>query len=107
LAPLIAQYSWVAILSSCRWVLNKQSEAPERVEDDPECLAVLKDYRSLMPLAQEARKPMFRLRPADGAFGGHQKAVQECAVDFRRLARRILAACNVPLSQHGSDLRDQ
>jgi chromosome partitioning protein len=80
-------------------ILNKQSEAPDRVEDDPECLAVLKDYRSLMPLAQEARKPMFRLRPADGAFGGHQKAVQECGVDFRRLARRIMAACNIPMSQ--------
>ncbi len=79
-------------------VLDEQSPAPDRVEDDPQCLAVLKDYRSLMPLAQEARKPMFRLRPADGAFGGHQKAVQECGVDFRRLARRIMIACGVPLA---------
>ena len=79
-------------------VLNQQAQAPDRVEDDPECLAVLKDYRSLMPLAQEARKPMFRLRPADGAFGGHQKAVQECGADFRRLATRIMDACDVPLA---------
>ena len=38
---------------------------------DPYQLGALKPYRSLMPLAQEARKPMFFLRPADGALGGH------------------------------------
>ena len=56
---------------------------------DPHLLAHLKDYRSLMPLAQEASKPMFKLKPADGAIGGHQTAVQECYRDFRNLARRI------------------
>jgi len=76
-------------------ILNQTGDAPDRVEDDPDCLAVLKDYRSLMPLAQEARKPMFLLRPADGAFGGHQKAVQECRADFDRLARRIMRACGM------------
>lgn len=76
-------------------VLDEQSPAPDRVDSDPECLAVLKDYRSLMPLAQEARKPMFKLRPADGAFGGHQKAVQDCAADFNKLARSIWNACGL------------
>ena len=56
---------------------------------DPHLLAHLKDYRSLMPLAQEANKPMFMLKPADGAFGGHQAAVQECYRDFRDLALKI------------------
>jgi cellulose biosynthesis protein BcsQ len=37
------------------------------VETGPNCIARLKDYRSLVPLAQEARKPMFFLKPADGA----------------------------------------
>lgn len=41
------------------------------VDEDPYCLAQLKRVRSLMPLAQEARKPIFELRPVDGAFGGH------------------------------------
>ncbi len=58
---------------------------------DPNCLAQLKDYRSLMPLAQEARKPMFHLKPADGAFGGHQAAVQDCYNDFKRLTCKITA----------------
>jgi cellulose biosynthesis protein BcsQ len=76
-----------------REILDENGSVPDRVETDPHCLAILKDYRSLMPLAQEARKPMFSLRPADGAFGGHQAAVQGCADDFRRLSQRIMKAC--------------
>ena len=59
------------------------------IDDDPHCLATLKHYRSLMPLAQEARKPMFALKPADGAIGGHAAAVQACYRDFRALARTV------------------
>ena len=59
------------------------------IDDDPNCLATLKHYRSLMPLAQEARKPMFALKAADGAIGGHAAAVQGCYRDFRTLATTI------------------
>jgi cellulose biosynthesis protein BcsQ len=99
--PARAFGRWMARIPSAYQhdILGEDSPAADRVEEDPQCLAVLKDYRSLMPLAQEARKPMFQLRPADGAFGGHQKAVQECGVDFRRLARRIMKACGVPLPE--------
>ncbi|WP_428488044.1 ParA family protein [Rhodopila sp.] len=62
---------------------------------DPHCLALLKDFRSLMPLAQEARKPMFLLKPADGAFGGHQQAVLDCYRAFRDLTRCILWQCKI------------
>ncbi len=62
---------------------------------DPYCLATLKHYRSLMPMAQEARKPMFFLRPADGAIGGHAQAVQDCYGDFKALARVIGQRCGV------------
>ena len=65
------------------------------VEHDPNCLALLKDFRSLMPLAQEARKPMFLLKPADGAFGGHQQAVLECYRSFRSLTKAILRSCGI------------
>jgi cellulose biosynthesis protein BcsQ len=58
-------------------------------DHDQNRLAQLKDYRSLMPMAQEARKPMFSLKPADGAIGGHQTAVQECYADFEALAAEI------------------
>lgn len=70
------------------------------VTSDPYCLAQLKDYRSLVPLAQEANKPMFLLRPADGAIGGHQGAVRQAYEDFKALALRVLdkveASTNMP-----------
>ena len=64
-------------------------------EDDEECLATLKHYRSLMAMAHEARKPMFHLRAADGALGGHIYAVQDCYRDFEKLAKAIAAKCDV------------
>lgn len=60
------------------------------VASDEFCLAQLKDYRSLMPMAQEARRPMFLLKPADGAIGGHQGAVREAYQHFRQLAKGII-----------------
>lgn len=65
-------------------------QQPQSIEDDPYKLATLKDYRSLMPMAQEARKPMFLLKPADGAIGGHQSAVTACREDFEALAWLLL-----------------
>lgn len=59
-------------------------------EADPNQLAMIKHFKSLMPMAQDARKPMFLLKPADGAIGGHATAVQDCYVQFRALAQRIL-----------------
>lgn len=78
-------------------VLGKAVAKPPKPTDDPNCLAMLKHYRSLMPLAQAAGKPMFHLRAADGALGAHAKAVQDCYADFRSLARRIAEACGLVL----------
>lgn len=71
------------------------------VETDPECLALLKHYRSLMPLAQEARKPMFALKSADGVTGGHVYAVQQCYHDFNDLAAIVLDRCGVKTFEAG------
>ncbi|WIM97000.1 hypothetical protein ACTOB_000486 [Actinoplanes oblitus] len=57
---------------------------------------VLKQYRSLMPLSYEAHMPIFALKPADGAFGGHQAAVRAMAADFGALAERILTEVGGP-----------
>lgn len=70
-------------------VLDEPSQLGVAIANDPHCLATLKHFRSLMPLAQEARKPMFALKAADGAIGSHAKAVQDCDRDFRALAREI------------------
>jgi hypothetical protein len=65
--------------------------------EDPNCLAQLKHYRSLMPLAMEAHKPMFELKPADGAIGAHVEAVRHCRADFFRLATAIAASVGIPM----------
>lgn len=62
---------------------------------DPNRLASLRNYRSLMPLAQNARKPMFELRPADGAIGSHSQYVQTCYAEFQELAVEILRRVNI------------
>ncbi len=65
---------------------------------DPNQLAMIKHFKSLMPMAQDARKPMFLLKPADGAIGGHAAAVQDCYAQFRQLAERILrSSARAPL----------
>jgi chromosome partitioning protein len=71
---------------------------------DPMMLATLKNFRSLAPMAQEAHKPMFALKPADGAIGGHVAAVRGCYQAFLKLTRRITERCGMTslLAQEGS-----
>ena len=64
-------------------------------DQDPHCLASLLHYRSLVPMAQETRKPIFHLTPADGAIGGHASAVQMAKSDFKVLAKTILEKTGV------------
>lgn len=72
-------------------VLGEQTptQAPPPPETDPNALAMLKHYRSLMPMAMDAHKPMFALRSADGVIGAHVEAVQTCRKDFDHLANVI------------------
>lgn len=57
-------------------------------------ISTLKNYQSLMPLAHDARKPMFDLRSADGAIGSTQAYVQRCYLEFKTLAERIVERLN-------------
>jgi cellulose biosynthesis protein BcsQ len=77
-------------------ILGEPEGAP-LPDPDPHRLASLKHYRSLMPLAQDARKPLFSLRAADGAIGSQAQAVQDCHRDFETLARRIAARVGVSI----------
>lgn len=77
-------------------VLDAHDASPPTVEQDDECLAQIKNYHSLVPMAQEARKPVFALTAADGAFGGHQAAARQAYTDFRSLTRVILRRVGVP-----------
>jgi len=97
--PVKAYEKWIARIPGVyrEAVLGEKTQPRIVISKDPHCLATLKHYRSLMPLAQEARKPMFFLKPADGAIGGHSAAVQDCYKDFHALALQIAKRCGVAL----------
>lgn len=90
--PVLAYDKWVQRIPEVyrEYVLNESvPELAIRQEDDPYCLATIKHYRSLIPMAQEHRKPIFNLSSADGAIGAHANAVQGAKKDFIQLAKRI------------------
>ncbi len=70
-------------------VLQAQDESILVPSSDPNRLALLKHYQSLMPMAQESHKPIFHLKPADGAIGAHIYAVRDVYKDFKELAQKI------------------
>ena len=95
--PVQAYQKWIKRIPNVyrKEALGEVGGNVSSTEDDSECLATLKHYRSLMAMAHEARKPMFHLKAADGALGGHIYAVQDCYRDFEKLARRIADRCGV------------
>lgn len=98
--PVKAYERWIGRIPEVyrKVVLGRTDGSAASVSDDRNCLALLKHYRSLMPLAQEARKPMFHLKPADGAIGSHIEAVQSAGKDFNVLTRKVarLTGVDVP-----------
>jgi hypothetical protein len=81
-------------------VLAEAATAAPTIENDHYCLAMLRRYNSLMPLAQEARKPIFSLRSADGAIGSHASAVAKAHADFVALARDIARRIGVVMPEN-------
>ena len=90
--PVKAYDKWVNRMPEefAKNLLN-QNEPPfaSTPAEDAHCLATVKHYRSLVPMAQETRKPVFDLTPADGAIGSHAAAVINAARDFRELAELL------------------
>ena len=88
--PVKAYERW---LQRIPWVYSAAvlDEGTPKADDDRNRIATLRNYRSLMPLAHDARKPMFDLKAADGALGSTQKYVQTCYREFRGLAEGVLA----------------
>ena len=89
--PVKAFDRWMAKMPStyAEAVLDKKAKSGVTTDNDPNCIARLRDYRSLMPLAQEARKPMFFLKPADGALGAQTHAVNNAYKDFEAVAIKV------------------
>ncbi|MEU0051853.1 AAA family ATPase [Streptomyces sp. NPDC006309] len=88
--PVKAYERW---LQRIPWVYSSAvlGESPPSRGDDSHRIATMRNYRSLMPLAHDARKPMFDLRPADGALGSTQQYVKTCFKEFKALSEGVLA----------------
>ncbi len=91
--PVRAYDHWVRQMPAeyTRHVL-REPPAKELLDpgNDPHCIATVKHYRSLIPLAQSARKPIFDLAAADGALGAHAVAANDAGRDFREIVKTIL-----------------
>lgn len=97
--PVMAYQRWMDRIPGVyrQAVLDEPSTDSTLVSSDPYNLALLKHYRSLMPMAMEAHKPIFYLKPADGAIGAHIEATKSCYQDFLRLARKIAHGAGVAM----------
>lgn len=95
--PVKAYDKWAARIPAVyRTSVLDQRKSNVDLAEDKHCLARLKHYRSLVPMAQEARKPIFALSSADGAIGSHSYAVQEARKDFGLLAKAIIGRIKLP-----------
>ncbi|MBI1759443.1 MAG: ParA family protein [Actinobacteria bacterium] len=93
--PVRAYQRWVDRIPDL-YVRAVLGADPGPVSDDRSHeISTIRNYRSLMPLAHDARKPMFDLRPADGAIGSTQRYVQICFAEFRALAQEILRRLHI------------
>lgn len=77
-----------------RYCLSAGSEVDDPARAD-HLLADIPSYQSLVQLARDTRKPMFFLKPADGALGSMAQAVASCYLDFKALADRLLEICQI------------
>jgi cellulose biosynthesis protein BcsQ len=84
--------------ASTRWmepISKTYRQAFNLSDSELHCLSVLRNYRGLIQMAMEAHKPIFHLKPADGALGTHAEAVRVCYQDFKQLAVNIAKVCAI------------
>lgn len=102
--PMRAYGKWAARVPGAyaEHVLEAQTDIQDP-RKDPSCLASLEHYYGLMPMAQEARKPIFRLRPADGALGSYMQAAIAAGREFETLAREIAQRTGIAVPDRYGD----
>lgn len=82
-----------------RSILGEIEEVGHSLATRPPCIGVVKPFHSLRRMAAEARKPMFSLRPADGAIGAHALAVQQAYRDYQALTLEVLRRVGLDASR--------
>ena len=77
--------------------VKQSDDGQDDPDNDPNRIGMIRHYQSLMPMAQEARKPIFMLKPADGAIGAHAGAVARSYRAFADIAADILRRADINL----------
>lgn len=98
--PVAGYARWAQLIPEeyRRHVLDQAPEARAiPFEQDEHCLALIPHYASLVPIAQEAHKPIFDLKQADGISGGQIQSVARCRENFTKIARKLVARIGVEL----------
>ena len=98
--PVKAYDKWVNRIPTeyTKMLIGKENEllSPATTPaEDEHCLATIRHYRSLVPMAQEMRKPIFQLTSADGAIGSHSVAVTNAYGEYKELAKNISRAAGL------------
>jgi len=90
--PVKAYQKWVVKIPQTylKHVLNIDGDDAIFNAANRDEIGLVKNYQSLMPLAQDARKPIFLLKPAEGAIGAHAQSAAKCYEDFKKLSEAIL-----------------
>lgn len=90
--PVEGYRRWAVQIPSVfhRYVLGDPAEFDVEIDDDPCCIANLKHFASLVPLAQAARKPLFDLKRAHGIGGGQSQTVAKAGSEFEALTRDLM-----------------
>jgi len=91
--PVSGHASWATAIPAVfhEEVLGeKGTKIPSDIDSDPFCIASVKHVSSLVPLAQQARKPLFDLKHADGVGGGQIQAVALASKQFTKLTHDVL-----------------
>jgi len=84
--------SWTAQIPSVFHECFLQERFSRSIDEDPRCLAHLRHFVSLVPLAQVARKPMFDLKRADGIGGGQLQLVAKFRGELEALVQKIASS---------------
>jgi cellulose biosynthesis protein BcsQ len=97
--PIRAEYQWLSRIPEAYRdsVLGMADGSIPSFDQDPNCLGSVKHYRSLMAMALEANKPIFKLKPGDGAIGAHVSTVRDAYQDFKKISLDILERAKISM----------
>lgn len=93
--PVKAYLKWAERIPNefRNYILKSDEINSLSINEDNYCIALIKHYHSLMAMAMEAKKPIFSLKPSDGAIGAHYNAVTKVYSDFKNLTNEIIGRC--------------